>query len=290
MAAGKIAGIVATFTSNVQDAPQLAHAVLCDINDFQTALDALHHFLLHKSDLEASQSQSQLNFQVEKLLSNNEELCKRLRNLEDTFDARNTLTRRLEDASIYEDNEEADSQTITTRRPMTERLGGPVMQTDIIRFAFESDLETSRVYRNAQSSHCDASFASSVARTNAWSIFSGLSLADVSVISVIALPVYSVDIENRQWYTFGDVDKVSDSLAPVAVTMPLEKLLQAAATSDKEKSEVDLDQRPLEERKNTVSHESVLIHENDLYPCSSCGDVCITQCGESPRKNPSNLN
>ncbi|KAK4160643.1 hypothetical protein QBC43DRAFT_303568 [Cladorrhinum sp. PSN259] len=70
---------------------------------------------------------------------------------------------------------------------------------------FEWDLELSRVYRRAQNTRnsMDFSFRSSIARTNAWSIFSGLSLGDISVLSVIALPIYADDLQNPHHYDFG---------------------------------------------------------------------------------------
>jgi ssRNA-specific RNase YbeY (16S rRNA maturation enzyme) len=37
-------------------------------------------------------------------------------------------------------------------------------------------------------------------------MFSSLSLADVSNISVFSLPIYAIDIKNSSWYTFGAVD------------------------------------------------------------------------------------
>jgi hypothetical protein len=68
---------------------------------------------------------------------------------------------------------------------------------------FETDLESSRVYRRAKRKSMDFSFHSSIAPSNAWSMFSGLSLDDVSIIAVIALPIYPDDISNAQHYSFG---------------------------------------------------------------------------------------
>lgn len=47
----------------------------------------------------------------------------------------------------------------------------------------------------------DASFTSSAVRTHAWSVFSGLSLSQVSMISAIALPLYLDEISNPECYT-----------------------------------------------------------------------------------------
>jgi cell division control protein 24 len=46
-------------------------------------------------------------------------------------------------------------------------------------------------------------FRSSIAETNAWSIFSGLSFGQVSTIAVITLPIYPEDLANPQHYDFG---------------------------------------------------------------------------------------
>ena len=35
-------------------------------------------------------------------------------------------------------------------------------------------------------------------------MLSGLSLSDISNVSILALPIYAEDISNRQWYKFGD--------------------------------------------------------------------------------------
>jgi hypothetical protein len=60
------------------------------------------------------------------------------------------------------------------------------------------------VYKRTCLYQPDASFTSYAIRVHAWSIFSGLSLSEVSMISVIALPLYSHDISNSQWYSFGE--------------------------------------------------------------------------------------
>ncbi|KAK2669873.1 hypothetical protein RAB80_014010 [Fusarium oxysporum f. sp. vasinfectum] len=70
-------------------------------------------------------------------------------------------------------------------------------------FEFERDLTASRVYRRAKRDTMDFSVRSSVARTHAWSIFSGISLSKISEMSVLALPLYAEDIANPQHYHFG---------------------------------------------------------------------------------------
>ena len=92
-----------------------------------------------------------------------------------------------------------------------------VSHLSISRFLFEDSLKDSRVYRRARVETVDQSIRSSVARTHAWSVFSGLSLGQISNISVIALPLYADDIGNRQHYTFGLETKQPESPLPIAV-------------------------------------------------------------------------
>ncbi len=61
---------------------------------------------------------------------------------------------------------------------------------------FEVVLEGTRVYAHVQSNDCDISFTSSAVRTNAWSALSGLSLNDISVVSVLALPISWEEVDN----------------------------------------------------------------------------------------------
>ena len=68
--------------------------------------------------------------------------------------------------------------------------------------AFEVALEESQVYRRVKRNECDISFRSSLAWSHALSQLSGISLAQVSSISVIALPILPTDVANMQWYLF----------------------------------------------------------------------------------------
>lgn len=76
-------------------------------------------------------------------------------------------------------------------------------RSSLFEFEFERDLKASRVYRRAKRDTMDFSFRSSVARTHTWSIFSGISLSNISEISVLALPLYAEDVANPQHYQFG---------------------------------------------------------------------------------------
>lgn len=72
---------------------------------------------------------------------------------------------------------------------------------------FETALRYSTVYRRVQRPESLFSFSSSAIDSRAWSYFSGLSLAQISKISVIALPLCQKDIRNPHHYSFGEIPK-----------------------------------------------------------------------------------
>lgn len=131
----------------------------------------------------------------------NQDVARRLHNLEDSLDSRSTITRLLEETSIINVTvEDEDIAAITTASRRIKTSSPTANLAILFRSEFEDDLEASRVYRRNQRNTCNCSFVSSAARTNTWSIFSGLSLADVSNISVIALPLCQEDVSNYSNY------------------------------------------------------------------------------------------
>ncbi|KAF2125096.1 hypothetical protein P153DRAFT_360706 [Dothidotthia symphoricarpi CBS 119687] len=169
----------------------------------KTSILLMLNILQCSSDLEASQSQASLALTMEQLVQTNRELCRRLRNLEDRFDATSVVTEKFRGSNTLL---QGDDETIRAVQPSTSKHVS-ILEAVKIHFAFDDDLQSSRVYQMTRSSVCDHSFVSSAVRTNAWSIFSGLSLADISIISVVALPLYSGDINNHEHYSFGDIER-----------------------------------------------------------------------------------
>ncbi|KAH7146039.1 ras family-domain-containing protein [Dactylonectria macrodidyma] len=130
----------------------------------------------------------QLISTVEMLLERNHNLSKRLRGIESTFNI--TL------------QYQATSQFIVSTDSLAPHTAS-LKRSSLVEFEFERDLKASYVYRQAKRDTMDFSVCSSVARTHAWSIFSGISLSNISEISVLALPLYAEDIANPQHYDFG---------------------------------------------------------------------------------------
>jgi cell division control protein 24 len=140
------------------------------------------------SQARAEESQQQLIAAVDDLLRGNTDLSRRMMGMENTID---TLSHRR--ATIQS----------TRDTGVQERMGSSSRRASLFEFDFDHDLKLSRVYRHAKRDTMDFSARSSVARTHAWSSLSGISLSDISHISVLALPLYIEDISNPEHYNFG---------------------------------------------------------------------------------------
>ena len=104
------------------------------------------------------------------------------RSLGDAFDVRSYLTRELDNASFV-----TPSDLTTTRS--SSMTSPSEFEAARLCFAFDDDLASSRVHRLASQDGSNRSLSSSTKRTQTWSIFSGLFFADISIISVIPLPM-----------------------------------------------------------------------------------------------------
>jgi len=150
-----------------------------------------------ESDIDALQSQHALRDSIQRFLDVNEGFSRRLREMEDSLDLKSTLSKcKLNGASVVESEGDEGASDAGTITPSTaQRSAGGDW-----RFDFEDDLENSRPYRMCGKNDCNNSFATSACYVHSWSIFSGLSLADISAISVISLPFTSEDIQKiKDW-------------------------------------------------------------------------------------------
>lgn len=179
--------------------------LLTRLQSFKSSISLILSILQSDTSLRAEQSQAELADSVAHLLENSQDLSRRLMNLEDTFDAQTIVTRRRSISGSIASASDSDRRrllspdTASTSAASTASSPVPLVSS----FEFEVDLKSSGPYRRAQRDTMDFSFRSSVARSHAWSVFSGLSLGDVSIMSVIALPVYADEITNSRHYQFG---------------------------------------------------------------------------------------
>jgi hypothetical protein len=161
-----------------------------------------------ESDVEAYHNQQKLQILMEKVLADNMELRQRLFQSEDSFAARSIATRHPQETNSTIHNREDYSSDNDDSSTIREVGRGNTLQNKfnvfgdrVTQFAFDNILERSRVYRKSeQNQECDRSFASTAQRSHAWSVFSGYSLADISIMSVIAMPLTTRDVSNGKYY------------------------------------------------------------------------------------------
>lgn len=129
---------------------------------------------------------------MDRLLCNNQGLAQRM--------SANLLLQDPETSTIYT---APAAENLAQAGEGASQVSIPNSRLPVYELPFERDLKESRVYRRAKRDTMDGSVRSSVGRTHTWSVFSGLSLSNISDISVIALPIYAEDLTNPHHYNFG---------------------------------------------------------------------------------------
>ncbi|KAH8650456.1 CDC24 calponin-domain-containing protein [Ilyonectria robusta] len=162
-------------------------AIFTRLQAFKLSINSILNILQSDSQVRAENNQQQLISTMEILLERNHDLSKRMRDIESIFNT---------------SQHQATSQFTAGADGLAPHTASP-KRSSLVEFEFERDLKASHVYRRAKRDTMDFSVRSSVARTHAWSIFSGISLSNISEISVLALPLYAEDIANPQHYDFG---------------------------------------------------------------------------------------
>ncbi|MCJ1260862.1 hypothetical protein MMC22_000726 [Lobaria immixta] len=178
--------VVATLTGAVTTYSKLeAFIIAIRIDPAMSAFDRLNYI---KSNQEVESSTQRLCILIEQVVATNRDLSTRLCRLE-TQSSRRPIEDNL--SLITAEHGDADA-----RRSIQYHAIG-------LSSSFERFLHTSRAYGHCHFQHSETSLTSSDRRTNAFSTFTSLSLADISDISVFSLPIYASDISNSHWYTFG---------------------------------------------------------------------------------------
>ena len=102
--------------------------------------------------------------------------------------------------------EDDDVSTIRHGKPkQREHRDLDIGQTIQLTFAFDNDLQDSRVYRRTQGREPHSSLTSTIGCSIGWSFLSGLSLADISCLSVISLPISVRELWKPSHYESRDV-------------------------------------------------------------------------------------
>ncbi|CAG9990746.1 unnamed protein product [Clonostachys byssicola] len=226
------------------------------------------------TNIEAHENRERLQELVERVLNENQALKSKLSLLEDRFDARSTFTRDFDESSETATIRESD-----TAGPFRDSAR-PSNISNRISFAFEKILQQSWVYKRNERNDCDQSFitATTDARSRTWSIFSGISMANISILSVIAMPITLIDIKYGHYYevksrfmdsapTADDEGDISDhpQILPYQSEHP-----ETQFSSQFNELTVDEDRIEDEDSDGTLSDWAV--HEG-IFPCKGCGEI-----------------
>jgi hypothetical protein len=222
---------------------------------------------------------------MEQVLNDNIELKQKLNQLEDRFDARSTFTREVTDWMVAK-AKDSKSETSTIRdTDKAKNIPYSMTPFDLavdFSFTFDKILEQSRVYRMNQGTECDRSFYTSDALSRTWSIFSGISLANISVISVIAMPLTALDLANGRYYeaeAFGlELETIAEN-TPMSTTHAwpesqdtrVDKFLNSVTINGDDNDDKEGNLKPGDEPADAypdVDHES-----EKSSPCRTCGEV-----------------
>lgn len=213
-----------------------------------------------------------------KLLDSNQDMSQRMTNMErrnlahppnHTARDNGTDTMTIRSAPLTEvvkDNESLVTIREVESDPSTE--ASKDMQP-ILDHSFDQDLKNSRPYTRASKRPPVWSVASSVVQTVSWSCFSGLSLADMSQISVINLPITPRELWNGQRYSacVGSVtslDKIVEEESRCGSVSPA-----PSSSPSKEKSSSILNLKRLirsPSPSSTISQKSIHSHRESGIP------------------------
>ena len=184
----------------------------------------LMYFYNSSSFGQAQSSASQLTTLVQQILENNLDISRRMANLEmqtlgqarSSAPSLTALSMTRDDASIstrrVAKNDKRHRYTPLRSGGNIKEIGGNASALSIATesldfgFTFDEDLHNSRPYVRAMRRDLVWSAASSTLHTTGWSCMSGVSLADVSAISVIRLPVSPQELWNGQQYIATEID------------------------------------------------------------------------------------
>lgn len=135
-------------------------------------------------------------------MQHNQDLCRRIDNLESL-----PSDQAIKEATSLTENQGNDEDDASTIRPK-QQATDPILKasepaaTAMKRFTFEQDLRRSKVYRRARRRMSRESLQSSAATSFGWSCLSETSLANVSNVSVISLPISANEPANAQHYAW----------------------------------------------------------------------------------------
>ncbi|KAK5656722.1 hypothetical protein OQA88_4270 [Cercophora sp. LCS_1] len=155
------------------------------VQRYKLSLTLMLNILQCNSDAAAAQDRQRLEVSIEKVLAENAELRQKLWQSGD-------LCRSSFHVSHHEQRDDGDAGFSGSSR---------IGEDNDNENGFEITLHTTRVYRRHEHrNQCDISFTSTAQRSHVWSALAGYSLADISVLSVIAMPLTAADVQTGAEY------------------------------------------------------------------------------------------
>ena len=158
------------------------------------------------SDVTAEQSRQALSTTICDRLAKDRDMESRLQSVENKLRLQSNASINYRSNIISTEPPDSDNLTIVPGNPEswtivpTTASFADLPCCGIPRHEFEEHLNNSWVYRRNQHREENMSFRSSVLRLSAWSVLSDISLANVSVIAVMSLPVQLQELSNGHWY------------------------------------------------------------------------------------------
>ncbi|VUC25060.1 unnamed protein product [Clonostachys rosea] len=177
----------------------LLEAILVRLQGFKGSITLVLAILQTDSHIQAEEHHHRLSRNVNALLENDEDLCRRIGGMGLTSEEHKPST-----TGDKEDHRHAQAEITAGEDTVAFEVIPSCSDSGVPRHPFELDLEASRVYRKAKRDTMDFSFRSSFAGSIAWSIFSGLSLSDISAVAAVALPIDPKDLTNAHRYEFSN--------------------------------------------------------------------------------------
>ncbi|KAH0429738.1 hypothetical protein CcaCcLH18_08281 [Colletotrichum camelliae] len=146
--------------------------------------------LMSTSNVEALNSSEKMREKMEEILEQNRTLYQHLHSMENEMPPDSRSVKFIDDAaSVMSGRGSLRSFTSVATAIVRPHSIAFSARTRPSMRDFEAALQSSRVYKRSKSNKSDVSFTTSTAPTNAWTTLSGISLADISIISTYCLPI-----------------------------------------------------------------------------------------------------
>ena len=155
-----------------------------------------------------------LNEYSESMQEADENMHRLVELVESLVESNADLRNRLDDIAV-----DYASVHVKTRASSVLASSAYITPPKILPRAFEEDLNRSRVYRKLRPRDSIYSIDNSQRASLTSSAFSELSLGDVSIVSVLCLPVWSSDLCNAEYYRFG-CEGLTLTMAELAARYP----------------------------------------------------------------------